>query len=142
MLYSTAANVPLFYGLIKLHKIGHPIRPIVSFCGSPAYQLSKFLCKLITPLTNSAPQKLRNSTQAKAELESVTVPDDCILVSFDVKSLYTSIPIELALSRLRYALDNNNAWKLNTCLDAENIIKLVELCCSQNIFQFNNQLYK
>ena len=32
---------PKLYGLPKLHKLGFPIRPIVSFCGSPTHQLSK-----------------------------------------------------------------------------------------------------
>ena len=31
------------YGLPKLHKPNMPMRPIVSFCGSPTYQLSKCL---------------------------------------------------------------------------------------------------
>ena len=30
------------YGLPKLHKANIPMRPIVSFCGSPTYQLSNF----------------------------------------------------------------------------------------------------
>jgi len=32
---------PKLYGLLKLHKPGIPMRPIVSFCGSPMYHLSK-----------------------------------------------------------------------------------------------------
>ena len=34
---------PKLYGLPKLHKPKIPMRPIVSFCGSPTYQLSKYL---------------------------------------------------------------------------------------------------
>ena len=34
-LHSNATNIPRFYGLVKLHKTGFPMRPIVSFCGSP-----------------------------------------------------------------------------------------------------------
>ena len=34
---------PKLYGLPKQHKPGIPMRPIVSFCGSPTYQLSKYL---------------------------------------------------------------------------------------------------
>ena len=34
---------PKMYGLPKLHKPNIPKRPIVSFCGSPTYQLSKYL---------------------------------------------------------------------------------------------------
>ena len=38
---------PKLYGLPKLHKPGFPMRPIVSFCGSPTYQLSKYLTRII-----------------------------------------------------------------------------------------------
>ena len=34
---------PKLYGLPKLHKPKIPMRSIVSFCGSPTYQLSKYL---------------------------------------------------------------------------------------------------
>lgn len=54
-MYQNSANIPRFYGLVKLHKEGHPIRPIVSFCGSPTHDLSKFISKIINPLTDEAP---------------------------------------------------------------------------------------
>ena len=42
--------MPRFYGLLKVHKANVPLRPIVSFVISPTYNLSKFLCKNISPL--------------------------------------------------------------------------------------------
>ena len=41
---------PKLYGLPKLHKPGIPMRPIVSFCGSPKYQLSRYLTTILQPL--------------------------------------------------------------------------------------------
>ena len=38
------------YGLPKLHKPNIPMRPIVSFCGSPTYQLSKHLTNILKRL--------------------------------------------------------------------------------------------
>ena len=42
-LRSTDANAPRIYGLLKVHKTGMPLRPIVSFIDSPLYNLSKFI---------------------------------------------------------------------------------------------------
>ena len=42
------------YGLPKLHKPNIPMRPIVSFCGSPTYQLSKYLTNVLKPLTDES----------------------------------------------------------------------------------------
>lgn len=37
ILYVNSSITPLFYALIKTHKEGFPIRPIVSFIDSPTY---------------------------------------------------------------------------------------------------------
>ena len=50
---------PKLYGLPKLHKPGFPMRPIVSFCGSPTYQLSKYLTTIPQPLTDKSRRKLQ-----------------------------------------------------------------------------------
>ena len=42
------------YGLPKLHKPNVPMRPIVSFCGSPTYELSKYLTTILKPLTDES----------------------------------------------------------------------------------------
>ena len=49
-LHSTDSIAPRVYGLPKIHKIGFPFRPIVSFINSPLYNLSKFIAVLLTPL--------------------------------------------------------------------------------------------
>ena len=49
-LRSSGGQIPLFYGLPKIHKTGTPLRPIVSFISSPTYALSKFLSKILSPL--------------------------------------------------------------------------------------------
>ena len=36
---------PRFYGQPKIHKPGVPIRPIVSYSGSPLYSLNKYIAK-------------------------------------------------------------------------------------------------
>ena len=37
-----------FYGLPKIHKPNNPLRPIVSFCGSPTYNLAPFYSKILS----------------------------------------------------------------------------------------------
>lgn len=42
-LHSYNSVAPKFYGLPKIHKDNTPMRPVTSFCGSPTYNLSKFI---------------------------------------------------------------------------------------------------
>ena len=50
MLYPTGAGSPQFYGLPKIHKVGMPLRPIVSSIGRVTYQTSKELARILKPL--------------------------------------------------------------------------------------------
>ena len=60
-LRSTDATAPRLYGLPKIHKKDIPMRPIVSFINSPLYNLSKFLCKLLSPLVGNTEFTVKNS---------------------------------------------------------------------------------
>ena len=78
-------QLPKLYGLPKLHKPGFPMRPIVSFCGSPTYQLSKYLTTILQPLTEQSRRKLQSTENFTDAIKTVQIPDDFKLVSFDVK---------------------------------------------------------
>ena len=100
---------PKLYGLPKLHKPGIPMRPIVSFCGSPTYQLSKYLTTILQPLTDKSRRKLESTENFIDAIKTVQIPDDYKLVSFDVKSLFTSIPLQLALQCTETAIQQSTA---------------------------------
>lgn len=99
-------RVPSFYVIPKIHKatlVGRPITPAHRYFLSPA-------CKLITsalhPIASLVPEILRDSTQLLLELESpdniVVNPDEEIyLVTGDVESLYTNIPLNLCIELLQ-----------------------------------------
>ena len=88
---------PKLYGLPKLHKPNIPMRSIVSFCGSPTYQLSKYLSTVLQPLTDQSRHKLQSTENFIDAIKTARIPDDHRLVSFDVKSQSTSTALQLAL---------------------------------------------
>ena len=71
---------PKLYGLPKLHKPGIPMRPIVSFCGSPTYQLSRYLTTILQPLTDKSRRKLQSTEKFIDAIRTVQIPDDYKLV--------------------------------------------------------------
>ena len=99
--------VPKLYGLLKLHKPNIPLRPIVSFCGSPTYQLSKYLTNVLKPLTDESRHKLQSTENFIDAIKTIQIPDDHKLVSFDVKSLFTSIPPQQPLDYTENAIKNS-----------------------------------
>ena len=79
---------PKLYGRYRncMHKPGLPMRPQVSFCGSPTYQLSKYLTTILQPLTDKSRRKLQSTENFTDAIKTVQIPDDYRLVSFDVRS--------------------------------------------------------
>ena len=94
----TGSQPPRIYGLPKIHKPDVPLRPIVSCIGSPTYQLSKHITSLISPLAGHTSSHVKNSRHFTEMMGSVHVESDEILVSFDVSSLFTNVPVHEAIS--------------------------------------------
>ena len=89
--------LPRFYGTPKIHKEGIPLRPIVSTIGSATYWLAKELTRILSPLMGNTDSYIANSAHFVQRIKGITVDDNDILVSFDVESLFTRVPIEEAL---------------------------------------------
>lgn len=64
--------------------------------------------------------------------------DKFILTSFDV-SLFTNVPVDLALKSLNKRL---NFKKINTKLHREEFLAAVKLVLSSTYFKFNNKYYR
>jgi len=89
-----------------------------------------------------APQKLKNSYDARDKLSDEIIPENHQIVSFDVKSLFTSIPHDLALQCTSLAFDSDVTILDRTKLSKNQLLKLIQLCLSASTFKFNEQLYK
>ena len=90
-LYPTGASPSKFYGLPKMHKSGMPLRPIVSSIGSVKYETSKELSRILKPLVGRSHQVQKNREFIQ-QLEDINLGSDNIIMSYDVKALFTSVP--------------------------------------------------
>jgi len=115
------------------------MRPIVSFCGSPTYQMSKYLTTILQSLTDKSRRKLQSTENFIDAIKTVQIPDDYTLVSFDVKSLFTSIPLQLALQCTETAIPQTT---VKLPLPTEHIMDLLNLCLTSTYFQYNGKHYE
>ena len=72
----SVARPPKLYGLPKLHKPLIQMRPIVSFCRSPTYELSKHFTTILQPLTNKSQHKLQSTENFIDATKKVQILDD------------------------------------------------------------------
>ena len=101
--------------------------------------LAKYLASWFrTVVDYHAPHSVLNSTQLALKLSSQKFPAGSILVSFDVSSMYSNIPvapsIDLMLSHL---------VKKHVPPDViQEFSNLIKICLAQNICFFQNSIYK
>ena len=105
-LKSSDASSPRLYGLPKIHKANFPLRPIVSFIGLPTYTLSKELASILSKLTGLSEHHVKNSEEFVKLVTTIKIEETEILVSFDMISLFTKIPVDLAIKVAQERLHN------------------------------------
>ncbi|XP_076037288.1 uncharacterized protein LOC143022802 [Oratosquilla oratoria] len=79
-----------FYGNVKTHKVGNPLRPIISQTPTPTYSLAKRLNNIITPFIPTT-YSLRSTDEFIDVLRSNNPVG--IMASLDAHSLFTNIPV-------------------------------------------------
>ena len=138
----SAGRIPLLYALPKIHKPEVPLRPIVSFVSSPTYFLSKHLASILAPLVGNTCHNVRNSTDFARFISSQTLGENEILVSFDVVSLFTKVPTDLATKVAHQRLTDDASLPGHTSLTPDDIITLLEFCLNATYFAFRNSFYQ
>ena len=87
----------ILYGLPKIHKCDVPLRPILSAIGTAGYNLAKFFVPLLSAFTTNH-FSIKDSFSFATEISSLPDSNSYFIASFDIKSLFTNIPLEEAVS--------------------------------------------
>ena len=87
----TGSQPARLYGLAKVHKQDMPMRPVLSMPGSVYYNIAKQVASWLSHVPEC---QINCSTKEVCDtLSTVKLEDDEELVSFDVVSLYTNVPV-------------------------------------------------
>ena len=135
-LRATYSATPQLYGLPKIHKPEVPLRPIVSSIGSPTYNLAKFLTHIVSPLSGKTPSFVKDSGDFVEKVRRLRPEEGSILVSFDVTSLFTKVPIAEALEVIGRKLEEQEqeTEDRRTTLSVDSIKQLLHLCLTSTYF--------
>ena len=123
-----------FYGRLKLHKESKPLQPVVSTCGMATYDLAKWLSKILRPLVGSSGRILKDTKDLVEIMDEVALSEEEILMSFDVKSLFTSIPVDEAISVCEERLKGDDTVEKRTKMKVGTIVKLLQFCLKSTEF--------
>ncbi len=133
---------PRIYGLPKIHKPTVPLRPIVDFTGSPTYAWAKYLARILRPLSGKTDSFVLNSTQFSQEIRHLCLQHNEVMLSYDVVSLYTKVPIDDALRHIEGQLRQDNSLGDRTSLTVDEIIEGCKHCLLSTTFVFDGAVYQ
>jgi len=138
-LRSSDANLPKAYGLPKVHKDNIPFRLIVSSVNTALYSLAAFLQKIITDSLENTNGYTTNSFDLYKSLSDKQVQESDVLISLDVVSLFTNVPLDLAINSI------SKRWthiQKNTKIPKDEFLSAITFVLSSTYFTFNNIVYK
>ena len=141
-MYPTGAGAPKFYGLPKIHKQDTPLRPIVSSTGTVSYNTAKELARILKPLVGMSTHHLQNTKDFIQQLKEVKLQQDETIISYDVKALFTSVPIQPVLNIIKNKLENDQQLQHRTSMSVSQITSLLEYCLRSTYFVFQGEYYE
>ena len=131
---------PQIYGLPKIHKPGNPLRPIVSFYGTPLSALHKQLSDILKPPTQSNLQ-LKNTEDFLDKFRQNMDPAHGYYCSLDVKSLYTSCNMHTAVDIVMEKI-RSNPEILPADITPEGINSLLNFSVDNAYLEFDSLFYR
>ncbi|XP_071051363.1 uncharacterized protein [Onthophagus taurus] len=128
------------YFLPKIHKEDNPLRPIISSVGTPSYELSGYMANILSLAFNDRTDyNIKNTFQFVNDYNGYKLPRDYILISLDVSSLFTVIPLDLVNKIIEEKWDlvaDQCGWDKNTFLLS------LKLIFEALVFTFNGTIYR
>ena len=104
------------------------MRPLVSSIGAASYETSKELARI-----------LRDFIQ---QIKDIKLQEDQCMMAFDVKALFTSVPIQPAISTIKKLLKEDPELHKRTSLSVKNITSLLEFCLTSTYFIIQDRYFE
>ncbi|KAK6525084.1 hypothetical protein TWF694_011915 [Orbilia ellipsospora] len=133
--------IPTFHGLPKVHKDKWSLRPIIpshSWCTRRASELADFVLR--QAVKDYLPWCVESTKEVVSKLQCHTFlrADDIWIVTGDVQSFYTNVPIDSTSQKLGKLMGNRELEGIRT----SRIKDLLDIVMYVNCFEFNGKYYR
>ena len=131
------------YGLPKTHKKQLSVRRILSATSTYNYALAKWLEDKLKPVSYNR-YSILDIFEFAEEIRAKGINEDDIVVSYDVASLFTDVPLDETIGILvnKAFKDNwfNSQYNLN--ISRQDLTDLLNIATNDQLFQFEGTLYE
>ena len=140
-MYPSSSAPARIYGTPKMHKFSSSdtfpkLRPIVSSIGTFNYDLARFLCDLLSPLVPND-YSCKDTFSFVSQIKNANLSRK-FLVSYNVTSLFTNIPLQEPIDKEINLIFNHNS---NLNITKEELKKLFLFATSQIHFILSSKFF-
>lgn len=135
---NSTAVIPAITGRLKDHKEEMPLRPIVLKCSGPTYFIEKAFVQILKDLLQTSEYTVQSTSNFIDKLNSFQPPDNYILASLDIVSLYPSIDTQRVLTIICDKIDHKQDL---SSLMKTTLKSALNLIINNNFFRFDNRVY-
>ena len=130
------------YGFAKNHEDNCPLRPVLSPINTPEYNLWKWLENEFRPYLEGD-YIINFSLECIEKLNEVQPLKTNSLVTLDIKTLYTNVPLEETINKVTEVIytDNPDSMFARSQI-SKTVFKNVLSASSQSVFIFNGKVYQ
>ena len=127
--------------LYKTHKQGNPVQLLTTGCNTAIENLSRFIENVCAPLTENMRYKIRDTSHLLDIIDTINekgIPDEIILVSFDIVNMFPSTDNVTGMDAVRLALNRTDSNKPST----ECVLEGLENCIIAILYLIETTFYK
>ena len=125
------------YLLPKIHKKNNPGRPIINSVGSLTETISALVDEILRKYSKLAKSYIKDTSHFLQEIQNIEIHPGDIIATVDVTALYTNIPHEDGIQKVKEFLKKHDAPQAELTL----VETLLEHILKKNYFEFNNEFY-
>ena len=133
----TNPKTPKFYISPKIHKPNNPGRPVINSIECHTSEISRFVDHHLQPVVKQIPSYIKDTNHFINKVNNFSVPVNSILVTMDVRSLYTSIPNNEGIAATKKRYDSY----IHKTIPTKIITTFLALILTLNNFVFNSKFY-
>ena len=135
-------NMPRLYGRIKIHKEGHPLRPIVDTINTHSYFISKYVQEILHKLKIDKNYNITNSIDVVHKINALTYNDDNGFAKIDIVNMFTNIPVDETISIIKLLYTQKYGGNHDQ-IPFDTIYPLLVFTFKDAMYiQFDNDIYK
>ena len=142
-IYPNGSQPGKIYGMAKNHKPNCPLRPVLSAINTAEYHLAKWLEQQIRPYLSNR-FSVSSTADFVQELSELSPLSSDVLVSFDIESLYTNVPLKEVIDHMAdriYSQSAPSSFFVDSGI-SKTVFKNMLKTCSRSIFLYKDSVYE